>query len=42
MKGIAAIFAVICFGVGVGVVTHWGAGVAADGLLLWIDVNFGK
>ncbi len=41
-RALAATVAVVCIGIGVGVLWHWGAGVATGGLLLWIDMQVGK
>ena len=37
-----AVVGLVCVGVGIGVVWHWGAGLAVGGLGLWIDAQFGK
>ena len=41
-RAIAAIIGLVCFAVGVGVVWHWGGGLAVGGLGLFLDMEFGK
>ena len=42
VRAVFAAAGLVCIGIGVGVVWHWGAGLAIGGLGLWADMNFGK
>jgi|2_EtaG_2_1085320.scaffolds.fasta_scaffold65521_2 hypothetical protein len=42
LKGLGAILAIACIGIGIGSFVHWGIGLACSGMLLWIDINYGR
>ena len=42
LRAIGAMVGLLCVAVGVGVLWHWGAGLAVGGLGFWIDMQYGK